>query len=55
MIHNDYFDGIAHKWDEMVKHDPERLSQIFEMINLKPGQNVLGCGNRNGRVNQIYI
>ena len=54
MIHKDYFDGIAHKWDEMVKHDPERLSQIFEMINLKPGQNVLDVEPER-RVNQIYI
>ncbi|NLO82009.1 MAG: class I SAM-dependent methyltransferase [Clostridiales bacterium] len=54
-MHREYFNGIAHKWDEMVNHDPEKLSKIFEMIDLKAGQKVLDVGTGTGvLIRHIY-
>ncbi|MDN5276256.1 MAG: hypothetical protein PWR01_221 [Clostridiales bacterium] len=48
MNHKDYFDSIAHKWDEMVYHDPQKLLRFFEFIDLQPGQTVLDVGTGTG-------
>lgn len=42
----EYFDMLAEKWDEMVWHDPQKLNEIIEKIQLKNGDKVLdvGCG-----------
>lgn len=48
MSHKEYFNSVAHKWDEMVHHDPQKLLRIFEFIGLQPGQTVLDVGTGTG-------
>ncbi|ABP68058.1 Methyltransferase type 11 [Caldicellulosiruptor saccharolyticus DSM 8903] len=41
-----YFDMLAEKWDEIAWHDPQKVNEIIEKIQLKKGDKVLdvGCG-----------
>lgn len=48
MNHKDYFDKVAHKWDEMVYHDSQKILKFFEFIDLQPGQTVLDVGTGTG-------
>ncbi|SHF11850.1 demethylmenaquinone methyltransferase / 2-methoxy-6-polyprenyl-1,4-benzoquinol methylase [Caldanaerobius fijiensis DSM 17918] len=42
----EFFNRVAHDWDRRVYHDPLKLKEIIELINLKDGAVVLdvGCG-----------
>nr|WP_274376865.1 class I SAM-dependent methyltransferase [Caldicellulosiruptor hydrothermalis] len=42
----DYFENMAQKWDEIVKHNKDKIEAILDMIGIKEGSCVLdvGCG-----------
>jgi ubiquinone/menaquinone biosynthesis C-methylase UbiE len=44
----DYFDRVAPFWDEMTKHDPERIEFLLDAINIKCGSLVLDVGTGTG-------
>ncbi|MBT9159732.1 MAG: class I SAM-dependent methyltransferase [Dehalococcoidia bacterium] len=46
--HKEFFDSMAEKWDEMVRHDPNKLRRIFDYIDLEAGQRVLDVGTGTG-------
>jgi len=43
-----YFNKIAHKWDRMIYHDPQKLNWFFEKLSLKEGNVVLDVGTGTG-------
>jgi ubiquinone/menaquinone biosynthesis C-methylase UbiE len=46
--HKEFFDEMAHRWDETVHHDPAKLELFFEAIQIKKGQTVLDVGTGTG-------
>lgn len=42
----EYFNMLAKKWDEIARHDPQKLNRIIEKLQLRNGDSVLdvGCG-----------
>jgi ubiquinone/menaquinone biosynthesis C-methylase UbiE len=46
--HKEYFNDIAHKWDEISKHDSNKLVKITEMAGLSKGDKVLDVGTGTG-------
>ncbi|MDO6354363.1 class I SAM-dependent methyltransferase [Caloramator sp. CAR-1] len=43
-----FFDNIAHKWDEISKHDELKLRKIIELSNVIPNSNILDVGSGTG-------
>lgn len=48
MNHKEYFDGLAYQWDEITKHDEQKLIEIVDLFNLYRGAKVLDVGSGTG-------
>jgi ubiquinone/menaquinone biosynthesis C-methylase UbiE len=46
--HREYFNKIAHKWDEICSHDTAKLKAITKMADISKGQRVLDVGTGTG-------
>jgi demethylmenaquinone methyltransferase/2-methoxy-6-polyprenyl-1,4-benzoquinol methylase len=46
LTQRDFFNNLASEWDNKVTHDPFKLTEIINLINLSEGASVLdvGCG-----------
>ncbi|AYO31212.1 class I SAM-dependent methyltransferase [Biomaibacter acetigenes] len=46
LTQRDFFNNLASEWDNKVRHDPTKLAEIINLINLSEGASVLdvGCG-----------
>jgi demethylmenaquinone methyltransferase/2-methoxy-6-polyprenyl-1,4-benzoquinol methylase len=44
--HREFFNGLAEDWDEMTHHDPQKLTQIVDLLEIEEDDMVLdvGCG-----------
>ncbi|MDI6600805.1 MAG: class I SAM-dependent methyltransferase [Thermoanaerobacteraceae bacterium] len=43
-----YFDNMAHKWDEIVKHDYNKIDFVLDMLDMAEGDKVLDVGTGTG-------
>lgn len=43
-----YFDDIAQKWDEIVKHDYSKIDFVLDMLDMAEGDKVLDVGTGTG-------
>lgn len=44
----EFFNGKAEIWDNIVKHDPEKITLLLNLLDLKKGSKVLDVGTGTG-------
>lgn len=47
-LQRDFFNSLAHKWDKITKHDPQKIKKIINMIDIHKGSQVLDVGSGTG-------
>lgn len=48
MDNREFFNGVASKWDEMCKHDDNKLKKIIKLSSIKEGSKILDVGTGTG-------
>jgi demethylmenaquinone methyltransferase/2-methoxy-6-polyprenyl-1,4-benzoquinol methylase len=46
--HREFFNSLADKWDDICRHDSDRISLILDLIGLAEGDSVLDVGTGTG-------
>lgn len=48
MDDREYFNNLAHKWDEIVNHDKKKINYILNLLDIKRGYDILDIGTGTG-------
>lgn len=44
----DFFNSVAHTWDEICKHDKNKIETILDLTTIKAGNHILDVGTGTG-------
>ncbi len=50
----DFFDGLARRWDSVTRHDPAKVGEIADSLELSPSHRVLDVGTGTGVMVPFY-
>ncbi|MBF0507320.1 MAG: class I SAM-dependent methyltransferase [Deltaproteobacteria bacterium] len=48
MGQREFFDRMAETWDRVCQHDPGKIIEILDMVDLRPGDAILDVGTGTG-------
>lgn len=48
MNNREFFNGLAHKWDEITNHDDKKIKTIIELSSVENGSKILDIGTGTG-------